>query len=85
MRSRAKLTYGGVARALGLSESATLEPAADGMVDGLRVALDLSRALRSRRMNRGALDFELAEAKVVLDPTDDVSRSTSREGRKIPG
>jgi ribonuclease R len=69
MRSRAKLTYGGVARALGLSAEATLEPAAEGLVDGLRVALDLSRALRSRRMSRGALDFELAEAKVVLDPT----------------
>jgi ribonuclease R len=66
MCSRAKLTYGGVARALGLSESATREPAADAMVDGLRVAYELSRALRARRMKRGALDFELPEAKVVL-------------------
>src|SRR5258708_5200303 len=36
------------------------------MVDGLRVAYELSRALRARRMKRGALDFELPEAKVVL-------------------
>jgi ribonuclease R len=66
MRSHAKLTYGGVARALGLSSEARQEPAADAMVEGLRVAYELSRALRSRRMKRGALDFELPEAKVVL-------------------
>ncbi len=67
MRSRAKLTYGGVARALGLSSEAPREPAAEEMVEGLRVAYELSRTLRSRRMARGALDFELPEAKVVLD------------------
>jgi ribonuclease R len=66
MRSRAKLTYGGVARALGLSGTAKREPAADAMVEGLRVAHELSRHLRTRRMKRGALDFELPEAKVVL-------------------
>jgi ribonuclease R len=86
MRSRAKLTYGGVARALGLSAEATREPAAEEMVEGLRVALDLSRALRARRMNRGALDFELAEAKVVLDPTSrepvDVTRRADDPGVK---
>jgi ribonuclease R len=67
MRSRFKLTYGGVARALGLSETAKREQGADDLVDGLRVAYDLSRVLRARRMERGALDFELPEAKVVLD------------------
>jgi ribonuclease R len=81
MRSAAKLTYGGVARALGLSSEATREPAADAMVEGLRVALELSRHLRAHRMKRGALDFELPEAKVVLDektrePIDVVRRAT---------
>jgi ribonuclease R len=66
MRSRAKLTYGGVAHALGLSSEARREPAAEEMVEGLRVAYELSRILRARRMKRGALDFELPEAKVVL-------------------
>jgi ribonuclease R len=66
MRSHAKLTYGGVARALGLSGEAKREPAADALVEGLRVAHELSRHLRARRMKRGALDFELPEAKVVL-------------------
>ncbi|HEX3769519.1 MAG TPA: VacB/RNase II family 3'-5' exoribonuclease, partial [Polyangiaceae bacterium] len=87
MRSRAKLTYGGVARALGLSSEAKQEPAAEAMVEGLRVAYDLSRALRGKRMNRGALDFELPEAKVVLDektrePTDVVRRAGDPGVRK---
>jgi ribonuclease R len=69
MQSRAKLTYGGVARALGLAanpEALRHEPQAEAMVEGLRVAYELSRHLRGRRMKRGALDFELPEAKVVL-------------------
>jgi ribonuclease R len=65
MRSRAKLTYEGVARALGLSDQG-VAGAAEALVDGLRTAYELSRILRSRRMKRGALDFELPEARVVL-------------------
>jgi ribonuclease R len=84
MRSRAKLTYGGVARALGLSSEARHEPEADAMVDGLRVAYELSRILRSQRMKRGALDFELPEAKVILheetrEPID-VARRAEDQG-----
>src|SRR5260370_16392050 len=36
------------------------------MVEGLRGAYEVSRTLRALRMKRGALDFELPEAKVVL-------------------
>jgi ribonuclease R len=86
MRSRAKLTYGGVARALGLSSEAKREPEADAMVEGLRVAYELSRHLRTRRMKRGALDFELPEAKIVLDEKTrapiDVTRRAQDEGVK---
>ena len=87
MRSQAKLTYGGVAGALGLSSEAKAEPAAVAMADGLRVALELSRILRARRMKRGALDFELPEAKVVLDektrePVDVTRRATDPGVRK---
>jgi ribonuclease R len=86
MRSQAKLTYGGVARALGLSSEAKREPAAEALVDGLRTAYELSRILRSRRMKRGALDFELPEAKVVLheetgEPVD-VARRAQDPGVK---
>jgi ribonuclease R len=86
MRSGAKLTYGGVARALGLSEKAKREPEAEALVGGLRVAYDLSRVLRAKRLKRGALDFELPEAKVVLheetrEPID-VTRRTEDPGVK---
>jgi|HubBroStandDraft_1064217.scaffolds.fasta_scaffold21572_2 ribonuclease R len=86
MRSRAKLTYGGVARALGFTDEPAREPEADAMVDGLRVAAELSRMLRGKRMKRGALDFDLPEAKVVLDPTTrepiDVARRAGDPGVK---
>jgi ribonuclease R len=87
MRSRAKLTYGGVALALGLTSEGTRQPAADAMVEGLRVANELSRLLRGRRMKRGALDFELPEAKVILDektrePVDVTRRATDAGVKK---
>ena len=56
------------------------------MVEGLRVAYELSRLLRAQRMKRGALDFELPEAKVVLDDKTrepiDVTRRASDPGVK---
>ncbi len=86
MNSRAKLTYGGVARALGFTDAPPREPKAEEMVDGLRVAYELSRLLRNRRMKRGALDFDLPEAKVVLDPEKgtpvDVQRRDKDPGTK---
>jgi ribonuclease R len=80
MRSRAKLTYPGVAHALGLSKGATHSQEAEEMREDLQVMWDLSRLLRARRMRRGALDFDLPEAKVVLDaetgaPLDVVKRA----------
>jgi ribonuclease R len=67
MRSAAKLTYGGVARALGFTERPPKSPEAESMVDDLRVLYDLAMLLRGHRMRRGALDFELPEVKIVLD------------------
>jgi ribonuclease R len=86
MRSYAKLTYGGVARALGLSGESKREEAAEELVDGLRLAYELSRILRAKRLKRGALDFELPEAKVILheesrEPVD-VTRRTDDPGVK---
>ena len=83
MKSHGKLTYEGVARALGLLEHGPHQPAAEKRVDALKALLDLSRRLRQRRLKRGALDFDLPEAKVVLDghgqPTAIV------QSRKHPG
>ncbi len=86
MKSRAKLTYGGVARALGFTTVPPQEPEADALVDGLRVANELARSLRAKRLKRGALDFDLPEAKVVLDPVTgmplDVQRRDKDAGTK---
>lgn len=86
MKSRAKLSYGNVARALRLSDTAARSDDAEAMKDDLAVAYELSRMLRSRRMKRGALDFELPEPKILIDkatglPTD-VQRRTEDAGVK---
>jgi ribonuclease R len=85
MNSRAKLTYGGVARALGYSELPEKQEKAEEMVDGLKVAAELSRMLRSKRMKRGAMDFELPEAKIILNDEGqpvDVERRAQDAGVK---
>ncbi len=86
MKSAAKLTYGGVARALGFTELPPRQAEADEMKDGLRVAYEASRLLRAKRMKRGALDFDLPEAKIILDektglPTD-IQRRSGDPGMK---
>ncbi|MGB8331142.1 MAG: ribonuclease R [Polyangiales bacterium] len=67
MRSQGKLSYDGVARALGLTKDGPRQPSADKRIESLKILLDLSQRLRRRRTQRGALDFDLPEAKVVLD------------------
>jgi ribonuclease R len=67
MRSAAKLTYQGVARTLGFSSNPERSEAAEALREGLFVLADLARVLRAKRMRRGALDFELPEAKLLLD------------------
>ena len=58
---------------------------AEELIDGLRVAHELSRILRSRRMKRGALDFDLPEAKIILDDKGnpiDVQKRSQDPGMK---
>ena len=84
MRSAAKLTYPGVARALGFTELPEPSPEAEAMKADLAVMWDLARILRTHRMRRGALDFDLPEAKVILDPATgapiDVKKRTHDPG-----
>jgi ribonuclease R len=80
MRSAAMLTYGGVARALGFSDTPPRSAQAEAMKKGLRVIDELTRKLRRTRLRRGALDLDLPEARVVLDeqtgaPTDIARRA----------
>ncbi len=67
MRSRAFLTYDGVARALGLSDAPERQKEAERRKDQLHVLFELTQVLRQRRMRRGALDFDLPEARVLMD------------------
>jgi ribonuclease R len=80
MRSAAKLTYGGVARALGLTANPPRDPKAEEMIDGLRIAYELARILRARRMRRGALDFELPEPHIVFNE-DGTPKTVERRAR----
>ena len=83
MRSHGKLTYEGVARALGLTKHGPHQPAAEKRVETLKVLLDLSRKLRARRLKRGALDFDLPEGKIVLDDHGEPKEIV--QSRKDPG
>ena len=67
MRSRAKLTYEGVARALGLTEAVPRDKAAEARLPMLELMHEAAKTLRQKRIRRGALDFDLPEPKVVLD------------------
>jgi ribonuclease R len=84
MRSAARLSYGGVARALGFTSEPAAQPAADARVPLLTTLLEVAKLLGAQRKRRGSLDFDLPEAKVKLNPETgepiDVERS-----RKDPG
>lgn len=69
MRSAAMLTYGGVARALGFTEAPPKSAQAEAMKRDLRCLDELARKLRRGRLKRGALDLNVPEARVEVDPT----------------
>jgi ribonuclease R len=84
MKSHAKLTYGGVARALGFTLVPPRQAEAETLIPGLRVADELARKLRTKRLKRGSLDFDLPEAKIVLDPESGMPTDIQRRD-KDPG
>src|SRR5712671_1026148 len=63
MRSHARLTYERVAKALGGEPDAQARP----LLEDLKVAHELSKKLTAQRRARGSIDFDLPEAKIVLD------------------
>jgi ribonuclease R len=85
MRSGGRLTYGGVARALGLTDEGPQQPGAESRLPMLKTLHMISRRLRAIRTRRGALEFQLPEAKVLLGPDGeptDVVRSRGDAGVK---
>jgi VacB/RNase II family 3'-5' exoribonuclease len=68
VRNRAKLAYNAVGAWLeGAGPLPPAAAAADGMADQLRIQDGVAQALRRRRHERGALDFETIEAQAVFD------------------
>ncbi|HTJ81871.1 MAG TPA: ribonuclease R [Polyangiaceae bacterium] len=81
MRSASKLTYEGVARALGLTLAAEKQPDAEAMRDELRLLREIASLLRARRMRRGALDLELPEPRILLDDVTKEPINAERRAR----
>ncbi|MBI5538106.1 MAG: VacB/RNase II family 3'-5' exoribonuclease [Deltaproteobacteria bacterium] len=85
MRSRAKLTYSGVARALRWSDDASITATVpEELIGCIDTADQLARILRKRRLRRGSLELNVPEARIVLDPGDgspiDVKRRAQDPG-----
>ncbi len=90
MRSRARLTYTGIARAMGWSEPDAGDVPLE--LEVLRVVKDADRlagVLRRRRLRRGALDLQVPEPRVELDdagaPIDVVRRAQDPGVRRAYG
>src|SRR5207245_4424733 len=66
MRSAARLTYTQVRQAL-VDRDPAVRAALGTLVEPLERAEALARLLMARRRQRGAIDFDLPEAEVVLD------------------
>jgi ribonuclease R len=81
MRSRAALTYPGVARALRLTSEGPRSEEAEALRDELHVMMDLAMLLRARRLRRGALDLDVPEARIVLDPGSNAPVDVQRRAR----
>jgi ribonuclease R len=80
MRSRGRLTYEKVARTLGLTEEGELSPDAEEHEGQLETLLAISKLLRARRHKRGALGFELPEAKILLDESGEPRDVVQQKG-----
>ncbi len=67
MRSHARLTYNRAAEVLIERSPRARAVLPEPVLDSLEALYDVYRALRRRREQRGALDFESSEVKVVVD------------------
>jgi len=89
IRSRARLTYGQVEAVLkgtAYEDTSADETGASPFRDTLRTMEILRRDLTRRRVDRGALDFDIPEAKVVLDSAGipiDVQRQERLDSHRL--
>lgn len=84
MRSSARLTYDGVARALGFDPESPSSPVAEAMKSDLEVLSELATKLRKKRVARGSLDLDLPEPRVRLDDKTGMPVSVTKRATR-PG
>ena len=84
MRSQARLTYGGVAAAMGWTTEGTPAPLTPALHEGIVEADKCAAVLRARRMRRGAMDFDLPEGRVRF-ADDGVTPVDIVQSRRDPG
>lgn len=81
IRSRARLSYEGAQRIIDGTDRAPAD-----LREALLTLRDLSRTLRASRSQRGSLDFDLPEARVVLSPSGeptDIQRILRLESHRL--
>jgi ribonuclease R len=74
MRSHARLTYTRVAEALAGEPDPQIRP----LLEDLKVGHELAKKLTGQRRARGSIDFDLPEAKIVLDDQGRVAEIVKR-------
>ncbi|MCA1826353.1 MAG: ribonuclease R [Myxococcales bacterium] len=74
MRSHARLTYTRVAQALAGSPDPELRP----LLEDLKTAHELAKKLTGQRKQRGSIDFDLPEARIILDDEGKVAEIARR-------
>src|SRR5437588_4258639 len=74
MRSHARLTYTRVAEAL----SGDADPSLGPLLHDLGIAHELAKKLTAQRQQRGSIDFDLPEAKILLDDEGQVAEIVRR-------
>lgn len=80
IRTKERMTYNNVRKILVDEDPELIERYSD-LVEDFRLMRELALKLRSRRMRRGAVDFDFVESKVIVDengkPVDIVKRERS--------
>src|SRR5690606_23134849 len=66
IRTNERMTYDDVNKII-IDEDQELIQTYQDLVDDFRKMADLAQVLRKKRLNRGAIDFNFAEAKVIVD------------------
>jgi ribonuclease R len=80
IRSRAKLSYEEVQE---FFNSQTVTPRIKRVADSLRLARDLATLLTKRRAPDGSLDFDLPEAKIILNDQGEVLELGHRQAPSV--